>query len=105
MSEHSESPSEEEVNVILRQMMGGGEYDLAAPADATINAILVGLLESPDCPFRQVDDAGRRIQYTLVWQEGDNRALRGSETFAEAGVRDGHHLVLRHEARAGGRRC
>jgi uncharacterized ubiquitin-like protein YukD len=90
-----------EVNVILRQMMGAGEYDLAAPADATVNAILVGVLESPDCPFRQVDDAGRRIQYTLVWEEGGNRALRGSETLGGAGVADGDHLVLRHEARAG----
>ncbi len=100
MSEREES-TPVEVHVVLRQMMGGGEYDLAAPADATVNAILVGVLESEDCPFRQVDDAGRRIQYTLVWEEGANRALRGSETLAEAGVSDGHHLVLRHEARAG----
>jgi uncharacterized ubiquitin-like protein YukD len=101
MSEHSDAISGEEINVILRQMMGGADYDLSAPVEATVNAILVGVLESDECPFQRIDDAGRRIQYTLIWQEGGNRALRGSETLAEAGVTEGDHLILRHEARAG----
>lgn len=98
-----DSHTSDEIVVILQTAMGGEEFDLGAPSGSTVNAILVGVLENPDFPFRQQDDAGRRIQYTLIWEEGGQRALRGSETLGEAGVRSGDHLTLRQEARAGDR--
>jgi hypothetical protein len=98
-----DSQAADEIVVILQTAMGGEEFDLAAPSGSTINAILVSVLENPEFPFRLQDDAGRRIQYTLIWEEGGQRALHGSETLAGAGVRSGNHLTLRQEARAGER--
>jgi hypothetical protein len=86
--------------VILGSTMGTDQWDLSLPTGVVVAAVIAKLLSSPDLPFREQDDNGRRVPYRLMWREGE-RLLRETETLGDAGVSAGDHIIMTHQARAG----
>jgi hypothetical protein len=95
-------PDQQDANipVILGSTMGTDQWDLQLPPNVPVQAIIQKLIASPELPFREQDDGGRRVPYRLMYQEGD-RMLREAETLSMAGVQPSEHLIMTHQARAG----
>jgi len=91
---------QEEIPIILGTTMATVSWDLRLPARAMVQAVINKLVSTPELPFREQDDNGRRVPYRLMWKEGD-RLLNETETLEGAGVREGHTLVMTRQARAG----
>lgn len=86
------------IHVILSNTMANEEWDLNPPVDVQAHVLLRKIVVETGA--RERDEGGILIPYRLMWTEGD-RYLAESETLKQAGVQDGHHLVLAYEARAG----
>lgn len=91
---------QEQIPIILGTTMATDQWDLHLPVRIVVQAIIEKLVASPELPFREQDDNGRRVPYRLMWREGD-RILNESETLEGAGVQPHHTLVMTRQARAG----
>jgi hypothetical protein len=90
----------DQIPIILGTTMANNQWDLHLPVRIVVQAIISKLVNSPELPFREQDDNGRRVPYRLMWREGD-RILNETETLEGAGVRPNHMLIMTRQARAG----
>jgi hypothetical protein len=93
-------PELESVQVILQTTMGTDAWDVSLPIDVAAQALIAKFVRTQQFGFRERDDAGNLIPYRLLWKEGE-RYLGEAETLRGADVKEGHTLVMAHEARAG----
>jgi hypothetical protein len=90
--------SPDTINVVLSNTLSNQEWDLSPPLSVQTHVLLKKIVQETHA--RERDDNGLPIPYRLMWTEGD-RYLMESETLKQAGVLDGHHLILAYEPRAG----
>jgi hypothetical protein len=88
------------IKLILANQMLNQEWDIEPPVDVSVAALIRKFVSTPTLGIPETDDAGNRIPWRLMWDQG-NRYLSEHETLAAAGVAEGHMLMMAYEPRAG----
>ena len=86
------------LNVIIVDATGNKEQKVGLPDDIKSGIIMVKLIEKIKLPYVVPD--GNPISYKFI-HKVSGRQLLESQTFAEAGVKDGDVLRLQPEITAG----
>ena len=86
------------LNVIIVDATGNKEQKVGLPDDIKSGIIMVKLIEKIKLP--SVGPDGNHISYKII-HKVSGRQLLESQTFAEAGVKDGDGLRLQPEITAG----
>ena len=68
-------------------------WEVPLPRWAVVRQILQKMRDNEEMALPTIGHLGDVIEYRMLWQEGQ-RELSPSETLGEAGVEDGHNLIL-----------
>jgi uncharacterized ubiquitin-like protein YukD len=85
------------VSVTLEDM-AGKQFKAQLPDDVPVSRLLPQLITKLN--LSPTNSSGRRLSYRLIHIESAEQ-LRDSDTLAQAGVEDGHHLRLLADLVAG----
>lgn len=88
------------LTLVLSSSVGADSWDVTVPSNVEAHRLMGQFVRSSELGFKATDDAGNRIPYRLMWEQGQ-RYLGDAETLRQAGVANGDTLVMAHEARAG----
>ena len=86
------------INVIFMDVTGAKQIKAQVQPEICIKEVLPSVITRLNAPAQSPD--GQPMTYALDHKEGGKR-LREDQTFGEANVQDGHHLILIPEVVAG----
>lgn len=89
----------EQIEVVIRTLPNGDEYDIELALDSTGSEILSALMDGDVIP--RTDEQGNAYQYQIIDKKGGNVEIGPNETIGDKGVQNSSTLVIMPKLVAG----